>query len=104
MIKTFIAISGVVLATGVIAADYAVVQDNKSFSQSTLNIKVGDTVSFPNQDSTHHNVFSLSESATFDLGSYGNGESKSYTFEEAGEVEVECAIHPGMRMTVNVEE
>ncbi len=85
------------------AAEYDVVQENKSFSRSTLNVKVGDTVHFPNQDTTHHNVFSLSEAATFDLGSYGNGESKSYTFEEPGEVEVECAIHPGMRMTVVVE-
>jgi plastocyanin len=38
----------------------------------------------------------------FDLGSYPQGQSKSVTFDKAGKVEVECAIHPQMKMTVEV--
>jgi plastocyanin len=38
----------------------------------------------------------------FDLGSYPAGQSRSVTFEKAGKVQVECAIHPMMRMVIEV--
>ena len=63
-----------------------------------LTVKVGDTVKFVNNDAFFHNVFSLSDAALFDLGSFPKGESKSVTFEESGVVEVECAIHPDMKI------
>lgn len=85
------------------AAEHTVGQKDKEFSVSELKIKVGDTVNFRNDDPFFHNVFSLSDAKFFDLGSFPKGESKSVKFEEAGEVEVECAIHPNMRMKVIVE-
>ncbi len=85
------------------AAEYEVVQKNKAFSPKELNIKVGDTVKFTNEDDFFHNVFSLSDLKTFDLGSYPKGEFKSVTFDKAGKVEVECAIHPSMLMIINVQ-
>ena len=91
-------------ATAVSAADHTVGQKNKAFSVNTLIIKVGDTVKFTNEDPFFHNVFSLSEAATFDLGSYPRGEYKSVTFEKAGKVDVECAIHPNMHLLITVEE
>ncbi len=84
------------------AAEYEVTQKNKAFSVKELTIKVGDTVKFTNEDDFFHNVFSLSDLKTFDLGSYPKGEFKSVTFDKAGEVEVECAIHPSMLMTINI--
>jgi len=84
------------------AAEHEVVQKNKAFSVEELTIKAGDTVKFTNQDDFFHNVFSLSDLKTFDLGSYPKGEFKSVTFDKAGTVEVECAIHPSMLMTINV--
>ncbi|HEY9147056.1 MAG TPA: plastocyanin/azurin family copper-binding protein [Thiobacillus sp.] len=86
------------------AGEYEVGQKNKAFTVNELNIKVGDTVSFPNQDPFFHNVFSLSPVKTFDLGSYPKGETKTITFDKAGKVDVECAIHPNMQMTINVGE
>ncbi len=85
------------------AAEYTVGQSKKNFEKTELTIKVGDTVHFKNNDPFFHNVFSLSDAALFDLGSYPQGKSKSVTFEEAGTVEVECAIHPNMLMTITVE-
>ncbi len=85
------------------AAEYEVVQKNKEFSPKELTIKVGDTVKFTNEDPFFHNVFSLSDLKTFDLGSYPKGEFKSVTFDKAGKVEVECAIPPNMLMTINVQ-
>ncbi|WP_435277204.1 hypothetical protein ACMAZF_07910 [Psychrobium sp. nBUS_13] len=57
-------------------------------------MKQGDVVSFPNFDTFFHNVYSLSDIKSFDLGSYKQGETKKRTFKEKGVVEVECAIHP----------
>ena len=85
-----------------IAAEHEVGQKNKQFTKKELTINVGDTVSFPNQDPFFHNVFSLSEVKTFDLGSYPKGETKKLVFEKAGKIDVECAIHPNMQMTITV--
>jgi len=84
--------------------DLEVGQKDKQFTQEKLSIKVGDSVTFTNDDPFFHNVFSLSPAATFDLGSYPQGESKSVTFDEPGEVHIECAIHPSMQMVIEVEE
>lgn len=89
----------------VVAVEIPIVsQKDKSFSVDQLSVKVGDTVKFTNDDPFFHNVFSLSPTLTFDLGSYPQGESRTVKFEEAGEVHVECAIHPSMRMVIEVEE
>ncbi len=101
---TLIALLATMASSAALAAEYEVGQKNKAFSVDKLTVKVGDTVKFPNHDSVHHNVFSLSEVKTFDLGSYGKGESKSVVFEKPGTIEVECAIHPSMMMTIEVTE
>lgn len=82
--------------------DYDVGQKNKSFTVKNLTVKVGDEVTFSNQDPFFHNVFSLSETKTFDLGSYPKGKFKSVKFDKPGRVDVECAIHPTMQMTIEV--
>jgi plastocyanin len=85
------------------AAEHEVGQKDKQFTVPSLKVKVGDSVKFVNNDAFFHNVFSLSDAALFDLGSYPQGEFKSVTFEEAGVIEVECAIHPTMKMEIVVE-
>lgn len=69
----------------------------------TIKVNQGDSVSFRNSDPFFHNIFSLSATQIFDLGSYPSGEARSVVFEKPGLVEVECAIHPDMYMTVEVE-
>lgn len=85
------------------AKDYEILQKDKKFSQTTLKVKVGDVVNFKNEDPFSHNIFSLSDIKTFDLGSYPKGQSKSVTFDKPGTVEIECAIHPDMKLTVEVQ-
>lgn len=75
---------------------------NKRFEPRILAVPVGTTVEFPNVDRIHHNVFSLSERAKFDLGLYKNGASKPYRFETPGLVNVYCNIHPQMAAFVFV--
>ncbi len=84
------------------AAEHEVSQKDKKFSISSLKIKVGDSVKFKNDDPFPHNVYSLSDVQTFDLGSTGQGAVKAVTFEKPGVVDVECAIHPSMKLKVEV--
>ena len=81
------------------AKDVVVSQKDKKFS---AEVKVGDSVTFRNEDPFFHNIFSLSETQTFDLGSFPKGQSKTVTFAKEGKVEVECAIHPDMKLLVDV--
>jgi len=84
------------------AAEYVVNQKGKSFSQRKLVVQAGDTVRFVNDDPFNHNVFSLSDAKSFDLGSYGQGLAKTVVMDKPGAVEVECAVHPDMRLDIEV--
>jgi plastocyanin len=84
------------------AAEHLVEQKGKAFTMKQLKVKQGDAVEFKNADPFNHNVFSLSDPKTFDLGSYAQGQAKKVVFDKPGTVEVECAIHPDMKMNVEV--
>jgi plastocyanin len=84
------------------AQNVVVTQKNKAFSQAKVTIHAGDQVTFRNDDAFVHNVFSLTDAQPFDLGTYTQGQSKSVTFAKAGTYDVECAIHPEMKLTVVV--
>jgi plastocyanin len=97
----------IVMTSTAWAGDLAVDQKDKAFvvngaKITTLKVKVGDVVAFKNLDPYFHNIFSLSDTKLFDLGSFPQGQSRSVTFNKAGKVEVECAIHPQMKLTVEV--
>jgi len=89
------------------ANEYEVAQNAKRFMMKgkqveKMVIAVGDTVRFKNEDRFFHNIFSLSEIQSFDLGSFRKGDSRTVTFDTAGVAELECAIHPEMSLTVDV--
>lgn len=86
----------------VYAAETIVTQKDKRFSIAALKVKVGDTVTFRNDDPYFHNIFSLSDVQAFDLGSFPKGDSKKIMFTKEGKVEVECAIHPDMKLVIDV--
>ncbi len=71
-------------------------QRNEAFVPHVLAIVAGTTVDFPNNDTTYHNVFSLSSTRSFDLGRYAVGRSKSVRFDRPGIVRVFCDIHSHM--------
>lgn len=80
-----------------------VTQQDAKFEPRVLPVVVGTTVSWPNRDDIYHNVFSLSDAASFDLGMYrGDDETKRYTFDKPGRVDVFCAIHSNMHCIVLV--
>jgi plastocyanin len=77
-------------------ADYVMDQQNLAFLPYLLPIPVGAVVSFPNRDKVDHNVFSLSRTKKFNLGSYKPGENKKVTFDKPGIVELRCDVHAEM--------
>lgn len=96
------ALIAVLLAGQAQAGEHVVSQKGKSFAPKKLVVQQGDSVKFVNDDPFAHNVFSLSDTKSFDLGSYGQGLSKSVVMDKPGTVDVECAVHPDMKLTIEV--
>lgn len=96
------AITGIALASPAVAADYTVTQKNKQFDKVELKVSAGDSIRFVNQDDHAHNVYSRSSGNTFDLGLQDPGTGESVVFSTPGSVNIRCAIHPKMKMTVMV--
>jgi plastocyanin len=90
------------LTSGAFVAKQTIRQQGRAFSVDNISIKQGDTLTFLNDDTVPHNIASISKGNEFDLGSQRPGASTDITFTEAGEVQVICAIHPRMKMTVEI--
>jgi plastocyanin len=71
-------------------------QRNLTFFPHVLPVLVGTTIHFPNNDKVDHNVFSLSRTKKFSLGSYKPGEIKTVLFDKPGIVELRCDVHAEM--------
>ena len=86
-------------------ADFKIVQKDKKFDKTEIEIKKGDTISFSNEEKDiTHNVFSLGPKNPFELKTQPPGKTSQVEFKEAGEADVECAIHPGMKLKVKVKD
>jgi plastocyanin len=77
-------------------------QQNLTFIPHILPVPVGATVHFPNNDKVNHNIFSLSRTNKFNLGSYKPGESKIVRFDKPGIVELRCDVHAEMAAYIMV--
>ena len=96
----FVVLFVVMTGTALAGKDHEVFQDDIKFSVPLKVIKPGDTLTFTNKDKVVHNIVSLTSEFQFDLGKVRPGESKSLQFNAEGVVDIECTIHPGMRLTL----
>ena len=71
-------------------------QRNLTFEPHVLPVPVGASIEFPNNDQVAHNVFSMSRTKSFNLGSYKPGQSKTVIFDRPGIVELRCDVHAEM--------
>jgi plastocyanin len=69
---------------------------NFAFSPSTLEVKVGTTVTWTNADTV------TSDDGSFASNDLNQGASFSFTFTTAGTYAYHCGVHPGMKATVTV--
>jgi plastocyanin len=83
-------------------AKFVMDQLNLEFRPHVLPILVGSTVRFPNNDQVDHNIFSMSRTKKFNLGSYSPGDSKAVLFDKPGIVELRCDVHAEMAAYVLV--
>lgn len=90
------------LAALAAGTQHHVAQKGKAFSQETVQLTAGDTLIIENQDSVVHHLFSMTPGYTLDEAQAPNTKTE-LGFEEAGEVEIRCAIHPEMKLKVQVE-
>ncbi len=75
-----------------------VTQSGYQFRPGMMAIRVGSSVTFPNQDDEFHSVFSYSLTKRFDLGRFRKDEtSPPVVFDKAGVVKIYCEIHRHMR-------
>jgi len=89
-----------------LAAETSVKQAGQVFAPATLNIHVGDTVKFVNDDTVTHNVTikpAGSDEDAEDLGLQKPGTPVSYKFAAKGAYRIICSIHPRMKMSINVQ-
>jgi plastocyanin len=105
--KRIVLAGALLAAVSAHAKEIEVSQKSKSFmvqksAVQTLRVNVGDSVSFRNDDPFFHNVYSASKPKEFDLGSYPQGQARKVVFDKEGAVEIECAIHPDMKLHVDV--
>jgi plastocyanin len=72
-------------------------QKNMQFTPHVLPVVAGTTVDFLNSDALLHNVFSPDVCADhFNLGTWPQGQSKSFTFKKACFAALLCKVHPEM--------
>jgi len=80
------------------AGENTIVERGTAFVPSTLEVSVGDTVTFLNEDRELHIV--RIDGVT--LGNQNEGESVTWTAERPGEFPFNCPIHPSMTGTIVV--
>lgn len=76
-----------------------VIKDFK-FDPDTAQVKVGQVVSWRNEDDAEHDAFS--EKDGLDTDDIGKGETTEFTPEKAGTIEYICSIHPNMKATLEI--
>jgi plastocyanin len=80
----------------------AIKMQNIAFAPKAVTVKVGQKVTWTNDDSVDHNVTSQSgESIKSD--NFGKGATFSFTPTKAGTIKYVCTIHPGMDGTLTVQ-
>ena len=81
-----------VAVTGAAAVDIA----NFAFNPPTVEVAVGDTVTWTNSDSAAHTATQRPSGSGFQSGTLDPGASYSFTFDTAGTYDYYCEFHAGM--------
>ena len=79
--------------------DHEVIIENFVFDSSDLTIKVGDTVTWTNNDGAAHTV----KIGTIESDNMSKSDTFSFTFSEVGTFEYICGLHPYMKGKIIVE-
>ena len=84
------------------AATQVVMMQGYAFSPASLTVHTGDTVTWMQHDEAPHDATTTSAPAAFRSPQLSQGQSWSYTFQQAGTYSYYCSVHPDMRASVTV--
>jgi len=73
-----------------------------AFKPATLTVKVGEKVTWRNDEAVDHNVVAQ-EGAAFKSRAFGQGRTYEFTPEKPGTIKYVCTLHPGMDGEIVVE-
>ncbi len=88
-------------AGGAAAEAGTVVAKSVAYNPTEITVKVGDTITFKNQDSFAHTF--TADNGDFDSGNVDGGSEFQYVADEAGTIAFHCKIHSNMKGTITVE-
>jgi plastocyanin len=71
------------------------------FDPKTVTVKVGQTITWTNEDAVAHNV-TAEEGADFKSDNLNKGDTFEFTPEAAGTIAYVCTIHPGQDGSITV--
>jgi plastocyanin len=80
----------------------AIKMQNIAFDPKAVTVKVGQKVTWTNDDTTDHNV-TADSGADFKSDNFGKDGTFEFTPDKAGTIKYECTIHPGMTATITVQ-
>jgi len=78
-----------------------VVAKSIAYNPDKLTVKVGDTITFKNDDSFAHTF--TADNGEFDSNNVDGGGSFQFTTDKAGTIAFHCKIHSNMHGTITVE-
>src|SRR3954452_13365717 len=80
----------------------AIRMQNIAFSPKAKTVKVGQEVTWVNDDDVDHNVTTTGGAAKFASDNFGKGGTYSFTPTKPGTIQYTCTLHPGMDATLTV--
>jgi plastocyanin len=95
-------LAGAVRVGFALGTEVIVSQKDRAFAPNAVELALGDTLSIHNDDQFVHDVLVNSQNFSFDSGEQGIGQNVQIKFPAAGHYRVTCAIHPKMRLEVEV--
>ncbi len=97
-------VAGMIVGTAMGATPYIISQKGREFQPTEIALKRGESVQFINDDGDLlHHTYLKSETFSFDSGDQKPGSKFEVVFTAAGRFTVRCAIHPKMKLVVDVD-
>ena len=91
-------------AGAALGAEFEVRQSDRAFAPARLTVGKGSVVHFANDETYVHHAFVDTPDFKADTGDIPPGERRDIVFTRAGTYTIRCAIHPQMKLVVEVTE
>ena len=96
-------LGAIIAATGsASAAQHVVELKGKTFLPDGLSVETGDSIEFRNSDPVDHDLLATTHPENFEAQTVPPGESRTVVFRAPGQIEIGCAVHEDMHLSIVV--